>query len=60
IAGASGKVLARAQQAGVARDDIDQADLMQLVGGMCMARSAGLSQNKRLLQLVLDGVRAQT
>ncbi|MEO6700556.1 MAG: TetR/AcrR family transcriptional regulator [Jatrophihabitantaceae bacterium] len=58
IGAAAGKVLARAQQAGLARDDIDQADLMQLVGGMCMARSASLSQNKRLLQLVLDGVRA--
>ena len=57
IAGAVSSVLSRAQQAGVARTDIDQADLMQLVGGMCMARNASFAQNERLLQLVLDGVR---
>jgi AcrR family transcriptional regulator len=50
-------VLSRAQQAGAARADIDQADLMQLVGGMCMSRAANLGQNERLLLLVLDGVR---
>jgi AcrR family transcriptional regulator len=54
---AAGLVLERAQQAGVARDDIDSADLMQLVGGMCMARNASLEQNERLLTLVLDGIR---
>ena len=36
-----------------------QADLMQLVGGMCMARNATLEQNQRLLTFVLDGIRAQ-
>src|SRR3954447_3904981 len=55
IGRAAGMVLARAQQAGVARDDVDQRDLMQLVGGMCMARGATLEQNERLLTLVLDG-----
>ncbi len=54
---AAALVLTRAQQAGVARPDIDQADLMQLVGGMCMARNATLEQNERLLTLVLDGIR---
>ncbi len=54
---AAGVVLERAQQAGVARDDIDAADLMQLVGGMCMARDASLERNERLLTLVLDGIR---
>jgi AcrR family transcriptional regulator len=54
---AAGLVLERAQQAGVARDDIDSADLMQLVGGMCMARNASLERNERLLTLVLDGIR---
>jgi AcrR family transcriptional regulator len=57
LATASDTVLRRAQQAGVARDDIDQSDLMQLVGGMCMARQATLPQNERLLSLVLDGIR---
>ncbi len=59
IAAAVSTVLVRAQQAGVARTDIDHADLMQLVGGMCMARNATFAQNERLLQLVLDGVRTQ-
>lgn len=54
---AAGIVLTRAQQAGVARTDIDGADLMQLVGGMCMARNATLDQNDRLLLLLLDGIR---
>lgn len=58
IRSAAGVVLKRAQAAGVARDDIDAADLMQLVGGMCMSRTASLEQNERLLALVLDGVRA--
>jgi AcrR family transcriptional regulator len=57
IGAAVSSVLRRAQQAGVARTDIDQADLMQLVGGMCMARNASLAQNERLLRLVLDGIR---
>ena len=50
-------VLRRAQEAGVARTDLDEHDLMQLVGGMCMARNATLAQNERLLTFVLDGVR---
>ncbi len=57
IGAAAQSVLYRAQQAGEARTDIDQADLMQLVGGMCMARNASLAQNERLLALVLDGIR---
>jgi AcrR family transcriptional regulator len=59
IGGAAGAVLRRAQEAGVARDDLDQTDLMQLVGGMCMARNASFAQNTRLLTLVLDGIKAQ-
>jgi AcrR family transcriptional regulator len=54
---AAGLVLERAQQAGVARDDIDAADLMQLVGGMCMAPNPSMKRNKRLLTLILDGIR---
>jgi len=57
IGGAATAVLARAQEAGVARRDLDGADLMQLVGGMCMARNATLAQNERLLTFVLDGLR---
>ncbi len=51
------RVLSRAQAAGVARSDVDGADLMQLVGGMCMARNGSVEQNERLLLLVLDGIR---
>jgi AcrR family transcriptional regulator len=58
IGTAAGLVLSRAQQAGLARSDIDQGDLMQLVGGMCMSRTASFAQNERLLGLVLDGLRA--
>jgi len=57
IGAAAALVLTRAQQAGAARDDIDQSDLMQLVGGMCMARNATSERNERLLALVLDGIR---
>ena len=56
IRSAAGVVLQRAQEAGLARDDIDAADLMQLVGGMCMSRTSSLEQNERLLALVLDGI----
>ncbi|HEV7207110.1 MAG TPA: helix-turn-helix domain-containing protein [Mycobacteriales bacterium] len=59
IAVAAGAVLAGAQAAGTARRDIDAGDLMQLVGGMCMARNADLAQNQRLLSYVLDGIRAR-
>ncbi|MFN2540141.1 MAG: TetR/AcrR family transcriptional regulator [Mycobacteriales bacterium] len=59
IGTAVGQVLARAQEAGVVRPDLDQADLMQLVGGMCMARNATATQNERLLALVLDGIKTQ-
>lgn len=59
IAGAAGSVLKRAQAAGAARPDLDEGDLMQLVGGMCMARYATLPQNERLLTFVLDGIRAR-
>ncbi len=54
---AAGLVLARAQETGVARPDLTPADLMQLVGGMCMSRTSTPSQNERLLVVVLDGLR---
>jgi AcrR family transcriptional regulator len=58
INAASGMVLARAQEAGLARRDVSQGDLMQLVGGMCMSRLAKPEQNERLLVVVLDGLKA--
>ena len=59
IAGAAGSVLGRAQAAGTARADITPAELMQLVGGMCMARGATSAGKERLLTYVLDGIRAR-
>ena len=50
-------VLGRAQEAGVARDDIDGADLMQLVSPMCMNGTLTADQGDRLLAMVLDGLR---
>lgn len=59
IADAIARVLRPAQAAGVVRPDLDQHDVLALVGGMCMARNASLEQNQRLLTFVLDGIRAQ-
>jgi AcrR family transcriptional regulator len=50
-------VLDAAQRAGVARTDVDGSDLMQLVGGMCLSSTLDRSQGKRLLAMVLDGLR---
>ncbi len=57
IGAATGRILERGQAAGVVRPDIDQRKLMQLVGGMCMAKGATEEQNLGLLTFVLDGVR---
>jgi AcrR family transcriptional regulator len=57
IGAATGRLLTRAQEAGVVRPDISQSELMQLVGGMCMARGATEEQNLGLLTFVLDGIR---
>ena len=57
IDSAMSSVLARAQAAGVARTDIDGADLMQLVGPMCTNATLSEDQGTRLLAMVLDGLR---
>jgi AcrR family transcriptional regulator len=54
------RVLARAQEAGKARTDIDGEDLMQLVSPMCMNSSLTAEQGGRLLAMVLDGLRPPT
>jgi AcrR family transcriptional regulator len=51
------RVLQRAQDAGVARRDIDGEDLMQLVSPMCMNSTLTAEQGDRLLGMVLDGLR---
>ena len=50
------RVLGRAQEAGVARGDIDGADLMQLVSPMCMNSTLTAEQGDRLLTILLDGL----
>jgi AcrR family transcriptional regulator len=57
IADACNRVLTRAQEAGVARTDIDGADLMQLVSQMCTSPTLTPDQGERLLTVVLDGLR---
>jgi len=57
IRSSADQVLARAQASGQARPDVDAADLMQLVAGMCLARDANEQQSLRLLGVVLDGIR---
>jgi AcrR family transcriptional regulator len=51
------RVLQRAQDADVARRDIDGEDLMQLVSPMCMNSTLTADQGDRLLGMVLDGLR---
>ena len=51
-------VLSRAQQAGVARGDVEPSDLLRLVGGCTMMPHLEADQQERMLQIVLDGIRA--
>ena len=54
---AAGIVLRRAQEAGVARGDIDGDDLIQLIMPMCTSSTVGVEQSERLMRMVLDGLR---
>jgi len=57
IVGAFSPVLVRAQQAQLVRDDVDANDVMTLIGTMCMAATLTEPQARRLLRMVLDGLR---
>ena len=50
-------VIGRAQEAGVVRTDVSGPDLMQLVGPMCTNASLSEDQSRRLLSMILDGLR---
>jgi AcrR family transcriptional regulator len=50
-------ILDRAQAAGVARTDVDGADLVQLIGAMCTSATLQEGQAERLLAVILDGLR---
>ena len=53
-------VIGRAQQAGVVRTDVSGSDLMQLVGPMCTNATLSEEQSRRLLAMILDGLRVQS
>ncbi|MGI8700648.1 MAG: TetR/AcrR family transcriptional regulator [Nocardioidaceae bacterium] len=50
-------VLNNAQRAGVVRADIEVSDVTRLVGGCTMMPGSDAAQQRRMLQLVLDGIR---
>ncbi len=54
---ACGQVLARAQEAGLARTDVDGEDLMQLLSAVCVSATLTRDQADRLLPTILDGLR---
>jgi AcrR family transcriptional regulator len=57
------KLLRRAQEAGVARDDIEPADVLRLVHGLvvaCDQAPGDQAQIRRMLALVVDGLRPQS
>jgi AcrR family transcriptional regulator len=60
IAGALSSVLDQAQAAGVARNDLDGQDLMQLLSSMCMSATLTSDQSARLLIMIEDGLRPQS
>ncbi len=50
-------VVGRAQREGAIRTDVTGADVMQLVGPMCTASTLTEEQSRRLLAMILDGLR---
>lgn len=50
-------VVGRAQRAGAVRSDVTGAEVMELVGPLCTAASLSEDQSRRLLAMVLDGLR---
>ena len=59
ITGAGDMLLGRAQAAGVARPDAQWLDIGRLIGGIASAACDDAEQVERLLDIVLDGLRAQ-
>jgi AcrR family transcriptional regulator len=56
---ATERLMTRAQQAGVLRDDIKSIDVLRLVHGVVIATERAPSETDRLLGLMLDGLRAR-
>lgn len=51
-------VIERAKSAGAVRDDVDGADVVQLVSPICTNAGIPPEQSRRLIGLILDGLRA--
>lgn len=60
ITEAADLVIGGAQRAGVVRSDIEVSDVTRLVGGCTMMPGTDAEQQKRMLRLVLDGLRVPT
>jgi AcrR family transcriptional regulator len=54
---AAQKMVGRAQEAGQIRDDVSPGDVIRLVGGCTMMPNFDRSQHRRILQVVMDGLR---
>jgi AcrR family transcriptional regulator len=50
-------VIDRAKKAGAVRDDISGSDITQLLGPICTNESLSTDQTKRLMGMILDGLR---
>ena len=50
-------VIRRGQEAGVVRDDVDGADVVQLLAPMCTSATITTEQMSRLLPMILDGLK---
>ncbi|GEL93979.1 TetR/AcrR family transcriptional regulator [Cellulomonas composti] len=59
LEGAAARLLTAAAEAGSIRSDLEPADLMRAVSGVCMAgvESGDRERTQRVLRLVLDGLR---
>ena len=51
------RIVRRAQDAGAIRTDLNGAELMQLVGPVCINATLSKDQSTRLLTMILDGLR---
>jgi AcrR family transcriptional regulator len=58
IFGNAEKLVVAAQEAGQVRKDVDSADVLRLVGGCTMMPNFDRQQTRRILTVVMDGLRA--
>src|SRR3954453_17043625 len=58
MSGTAQKMVSRAQEAGQVRDDVEAADVLRLVGGCTMMPNFDRAQTRRILKIVMDGLRA--